>query len=73
MSTYICNLVHFVWSTAQREPLIQLAWQDHLYGDFGGILRNKRGKLLAAGGMADHVHVLASLPATCHWLKWPMH
>ena len=64
MSTYICNLVHFVWSTAGREPLIHRSWQDDLYGELGGVLRNKRAKLLAAGGMADHVHVLASLPAT---------
>jgi REP element-mobilizing transposase RayT len=64
MSTYIGNLVHFVWSTAEREPLIHRSWQDDLCGDLGGILRNKRGKLLAVGGMADHVHVFASLPAT---------
>jgi REP element-mobilizing transposase RayT len=30
----------------------------------GGILRNKKGKLLAAGGVEDHVHVYTSLPAT---------
>jgi REP element-mobilizing transposase RayT len=27
-------------------------------------LRNKKGKLIAAGGIEDHIHVLASLPAT---------
>ncbi len=64
MSTYICNLVHFVWSTAGREPLIHHSWRENLYADLGGILRNKRCKLLAVGGMADHVHVFASLPAT---------
>ena len=64
MPSYVSLLIHFVWSTAQREPLIRPSWQDQLYGYFGGILRNKGGVLIAAGGMADHVHVLASLPST---------
>jgi putative transposase len=64
MSTYISNLVHFVWGTAHREPTLHASWRDELHAYMGGILRNKRGKLLAAGGIEDHVHVLASLPAT---------
>jgi REP element-mobilizing transposase RayT len=64
MSTYISNLVHFAWGTAQREPLINKSWKDDLGGYIGGILRNKKAKLLAAGGTEDHVHVRASLPAT---------
>jgi putative transposase len=64
MSTYISNLVHFVWGTADREPLIRNSWRDQLHGYIGGILKNKKVTMLAAGGIADHVHVLASLPAT---------
>lgn len=64
MSTYISNLVHFVWGTANREPTIRESWRDRLHGYLGGILANKKAKLLAAGGVEDHVHVLASLPAT---------
>jgi len=64
MSTFISNLVHFVWSTANREPLIHKSWRDRMHGYIGGVLANKRAKLLAAGGVEDHVHVLASLPST---------
>ncbi len=64
MSSYISNQVHFVWATKHREPVIQPDWQDRLYGYLGGILDNKKCKLLAAGGIEDHVHVLASLNAT---------
>ncbi len=64
MSSYISNQVHFVWATKGREPVIQLDWQDRLYGYLGGILDNKKCKLVAAGGIEDHVHVLASLNAT---------
>jgi REP element-mobilizing transposase RayT len=34
---------------------------DRLYGNIGGILRNKSQTLLAAGGIADHVHLLVSI------------
>ena len=64
MSTFVSNLVHFVWGTANREPLIRKSWRDQLHGFIGGVLANKKGKLLAAGGIEDHLHVLASLPAT---------
>jgi REP element-mobilizing transposase RayT len=62
--SYISNLVHFVWGTKERRELVHESWQDRLYAYFGGILKNKKAKLLAAGGMPEHVHVYASLPAT---------
>jgi putative transposase len=64
MSTFVCNLVHFIWGTANREPLIRKSWRDRFHGYIGGVLENKKAKLLAADGMEDHIHVLASLPAT---------
>jgi REP element-mobilizing transposase RayT len=64
MASYVSNLVHFVWSTEGRKPLIDESWQDRLFGYFGGVLSNKESKLLCAGGMPDHVHVLVSLAAT---------
>jgi REP element-mobilizing transposase RayT len=64
MSSFVSNLVHFVWGTAGREPLIRHSWRDALHGYVGGVLRNKRAKMLAVGGVGDHIHVLASLPAT---------
>ena len=61
---HISLLVHFVWSTAGREPWIGEDWREPLHAYVGGIMRNKNAKLLAAGGMNDHVHVYASLPST---------
>jgi REP element-mobilizing transposase RayT len=52
--------VHFVWSTRGREELIRADWQQRLYAYFGGILK-EGSKLLEAGGVADHVHLLVSL------------
>jgi REP element-mobilizing transposase RayT len=64
MASYISNYVHFVWSTKDRRSLIREHWQDRLYSFLGGILRNKKSRLICAGGLPDHVHILASMPAT---------
>ena len=61
---YLSLLVHYVWSTAHREPLISPLWEDRLYGFIGGIVNNKNGKLICAGGIEDHIHLLVSMPST---------
>jgi REP element-mobilizing transposase RayT len=55
---------HVVFSTKHREPFIEPEWQPRLYKIIGGILRNDSSSLIAAGGTADHVHLLASLGRT---------
>lgn len=62
--SYISNLVHFIWSTAGRTPTINPAWEPWLHAYIGGILNNANARLLAAGGVEDHVHLYVSLPAT---------
>ncbi len=44
--------------------MLRNSWRNRLHAYIGGVLDKKNCKLLAAGGMEDHVHVLASLPAT---------
>ena len=61
---YLSLLVHFTWSTARREPWIETGMRDDLYSYIGGIMKNKNARLLAAGGMFDHIHLYASLPST---------
>ena len=61
---YLSLLVHFTWSTAGREPWLEANMREDLYSFVGGIMRNKKAKLLSAGGMFDHIHLLASMPST---------
>lgn len=61
---FVYNLIHFVWSTHDRREWIAEPWEDRLYGYIGGIARNKSARLLQAGGMPDHIHLLVSLPPT---------
>jgi putative transposase len=52
--------VHLVFSTKHRSPTIRPTWADRMYEYIGGIVANRQGKLLAANGMSDHVHLLVS-------------
>ena len=59
--SYTALNYHVVFSTKNREPWITADLQPRLYEYLGGILRAEGGALLAAGGTAEHVHLLVSL------------
>jgi len=61
--TYTRLLYHIVFSTKNREPWIDPAWRPDLHTYIGGIIRNRKGELLAAGGIPDHIHLLVRLAA----------
>jgi REP element-mobilizing transposase RayT len=56
-------LYHIVFSTKNREPWIDPTWRDELHAYIGGIVQNRKGELLAAGGIPDHIHRLLRLAA----------
>ena len=51
-------LVHLIFSTKHREPLIGLQIRPRLHAYLVGILDNLKSPSLQAGGVADHVHIL---------------
>jgi putative transposase len=61
--TYVSGLVHCVFSTKGRRPLIRDRVQSDLWSFMGGIARKNGFKALIVGGTEDHVHILLSLPA----------
>ena len=63
-STYTSLHYHFVFGTKNREPMITPAIREKLYRYVGGVLARHRGVLIEIGGMPDHVHILAGLPAS---------
>ena len=54
-------LVHIVYSTKEREPLIAAEIEPQLYGYIGAICTTHDSPMLAANGTRDHVHLLVSL------------
>jgi REP element-mobilizing transposase RayT len=62
--TYISCLLHCVWSTKNREAVITPAISERLYPYLAGIAKENGFRILATGGVADHVHSIFSLPTT---------
>jgi putative transposase len=62
--TYPNILVHCVFSTKERRDLIPDELSKKLPGYLVGIGRNHEIPVVAAGGTANHVHLLIALPAT---------
>jgi REP element-mobilizing transposase RayT len=59
--TYKNHHFHLIWSTKNREKLIDKSFEDRLYAYLGGVIRGNKGILLEVGGIANHVHLLISL------------
>ena len=55
--------VHLVWSTWKRAPLITPDLQPRIYAGIQHQASQLGADILAIGGVADHVHVLARFPA----------
>jgi len=64
MHSFSSILIHCVWSTKKREPFLSSEVRHRLWPYLGGIARENKMKALAIGGVADHVHMLISLPGT---------
>ncbi len=62
MPQSLSNLIfHFVFSTQRRKGLISREIEPELHKYIAGVLRSKQSRLLTAGGMPDHLHLLVSL------------
>jgi REP element-mobilizing transposase RayT len=51
-------VVHLIFSTKQRKPLIGADVRLYLFAYLGGIVRELRGTALIINGTGDHVHML---------------
>ncbi len=53
--------IQIVFAVHGRENLIKSEWKEELYKYVAGIVKNHDQKLLAIGGVADHVHILLGI------------
>jgi putative transposase len=53
--------IQIVFAVKNRQALIQPTWEAELYRYATGIVQNKGHKLLAIGGMPDHIHIFIGL------------
>jgi putative transposase len=54
-------VVHLIFSTKGRRPLMTSEIRTDLFAYLGGIIREMHGTALIINGTADHVHVLARI------------
>jgi REP element-mobilizing transposase RayT len=76
-------LIHLVFATKRRRPLLNASIRPRLHSYIGGIVANRRGILLEAGSVEDHIHLLIAMPrditiadlvrdikaGSSHWLR----
>jgi putative transposase len=64
MRSFVSCLVHCVFTTKQREPWLTPEIRARLWTYLAGIAHEHQMRAITVGGVADHVHILLSLPAT---------
>ena len=60
----IALYVHFIWNTWDRLPLIRPEFERRLHRSIAAVASEMRCKVIAIGGIEDHVHVLLAIPST---------
>jgi putative transposase len=56
--------VHCIFSTKERVPILGPEISERLWPYLGGIAKRHNIRPVCIGGVADHVHMLLSLPTT---------
>jgi putative transposase len=57
-NTYTQIHIQAVFAVQNRDAVINFKWKEELYRYITGIIQAREHKLLAIGGMPDHVHIL---------------
>ena len=57
-NTYTQIYIHVVFAVQERSSLIKPEWKEELFKYIAGILKNQGIKLIAIGGVEDHIHIL---------------
>ena len=57
-------IVHMVFSTKEREPWLDENVRPRMHAYLGTICRDMGAGLAHVGGVADHVHIVTTLPRT---------
>ena len=60
-NSYTSLLIHTIFSTHKRAPVLTSAVRDRLWAYMGGIARENKLKAISIGGTLDHAHMLISI------------
>ena len=57
-------ILHIIFSTKNRVPWLDSAIRPRMHAYLATICRDQGGEALRVGGVADHVHIVTTLPRT---------
>ena len=57
-------ILHIIFSTKDREPWLNSQVRPRMHAYLATICRDQGAELAHVGGVADHVHIVATLPRT---------
>jgi putative transposase len=57
-------VLHLIFSTQGRRPLIKPEFRNDLFAYLGGIIREMQGTALIINGTSDHIHALVRIRPT---------
>ena len=57
-------ILHIIFSTKDREPLLGLDIRPRMHAYLATVCRDLGAEVVRVGGVADHVHIVTTLPRT---------
>ena len=57
-------ILHIIFSTNDREPWLGLDVRPRMHAYLAAVCRDLGGEMVSVGGVADHVHIVTTLPRT---------
>lgn len=60
-NTYTQIYIQVIFAVQERACLIDKSWKEELFKYIAGIFRNQRVKMIAIGGVEDHIHILLGM------------
>lgn len=68
-NTFSQIYIQVVFAVQGRQSLIKSDWREEFYKYITGIITNHKQKLLAIGGIENHIHILIGLKPNCEISK----
>jgi REP element-mobilizing transposase RayT len=56
--------IHLVWATWERRPYLSEEFEQSIHRSIAATTEELKAKVLAIGGIDDHIHLLVQLPTT---------
>ena len=62
-------ILHVIFGTKNREPWLDRNVRPHMHAYIATVCRDLGAELVRVGGVADHVHIVTTLPELFPWLS----